>query len=186
MTTNAARDNKVLLEQLVKLTESIKRLAQDSENGKRDEEALRRQHVDFGYKVLGALMGRSRTAGFDIAVIDAQWDSSHTYLELSGLPKRAMLIELRSGVTSEVLYIDRAGPSGPKSSGEGDQAAEGQKPEGDVRRSGRDDQPPGGRVTPTTITSDREIDSLLVLEDRVGPPIAIGPRVKPPQRYQQT
>ena len=189
VTNNTDHDSKVLLEQLVKLTESIQRLAQDSENAKRNEDALRRQRVDFGYRVLGALMGRSKNKGFDIKVIDARWDNNRKHVELFRLPDAATLVELRSGETTEMLYIDRSDPKGPKSGSKGQKTSEGEQPAaetgaGDGRRSPRR-TPPNGRVTPTTITSDREIDSVLVLDDPDGPPIAIGPRIKPPQRYQQ-
>ena len=169
--TDGNAENAKFLEQLVKLTDAVQRLAQNSLTAERDEGVLLRQRVDFGYQALGTLMGRARTKGFNVRVVDARWDKSGTAVELFNLPAEAAWAELRGGVTTELLEIDR-----PQY--DGDTAADA-KPQSKRRQP--PDKTPDGRVQPAELTSDDRIDSLLVLRVRRGPPIAIGPRVEPLQ-----
>jgi hypothetical protein len=112
MPTSTAGENRQLLDQLVQLTEAVKRLAERPEPhpaADRQTEADRiRQRVAFGYQALGTLTGRvSRTgaAEFDVPVVAA--GRVRGLIGIVGLPPDAGWVELRSGDKSEVVRIRR-------------------------------------------------------------------------------
>jgi hypothetical protein len=112
MPTSTAGENRQLLDQLVQLTEAVKRLAERPEPrpaADRQTEADRvRERVAFGYQALGTLTGRvSRTgaAEFDVPVVAA--GRVRGLIGIVGLPTDAGWVELRSGDRSEVVRIRR-------------------------------------------------------------------------------
>jgi hypothetical protein len=207
MPTSTSGDNRQLLDQLVQLTDAVKRLAERQEP--RGEtvfiepitEADRiRQRVAFGYQALGALLGRvSRTGGdeFDVPVVAARRRPG--IIELAGLPHGAEFVELRTRDKVESLPIfryddhDGAEPTAGPATGDVATSAEAgtdsadRGGEADSRSAGNGSpdwdadthRHPSGRgaVRPERFADTEPIGSLVVLRHRRGPLIAFGPRL---------
>ena len=163
MATPTSADTKQLLEQL---TDAIRQLADRPVPQRFDfdqpTDAERvRQRVGFGYRALGTLSGRVSTAGgneFDVRVVAASRQSK--VITLDGLPPGADFVELRSGRKTEVLEIERD--------------------DGGVDASaGSDRQSDNGLVRPRDFKDTEAIGSIVILRNRRGPLIALGPRLGP-------
>jgi hypothetical protein len=202
MPTSTAGENRQLLDQLVQLTEAVKRLAERPEprpEADRLTEADRvRQRVAFGYQALATLTGRvSRTgaAEFDVPVVAA--GRVQGLVGIVGLPPAAEWVELRSGDRSEVLRIrryerrDREGAPRPDRTADTaedaveaieealEEAVDDALDEAVAARFGRPwyDRDDFGVVRPERFRDTEPIGSLLVLRHRRGPLLAFGPRL---------
>ncbi|MDP8926993.1 MAG: hypothetical protein M3O70_00025 [Actinomycetota bacterium] len=157
-----------VLEQLVQLTQAIKDLAERTEPDPPDEDGAarrQRQRVDFGYRALGTLMGRSSRSAdgeFDVPVFVARWGQHHDRILLGALPDGADWIELRSGDRVEVLEVTRLSGGSPAA-----------KDQWSLK------EPPQARIQPKDFSANEPIGSMVALRRRNGPLVAFGPRLKP-------
>lgn len=166
-----------MLEQLVRLTQAVKDLA-ERPDGHRHPEVLEitdadrvRQRVSFGYAALGALTGRVSSASgreFDVRVFTADRDPGVIFLD--GLPRRARFVELRRGTKVELLRIF--------------EGAEVDASTPEANRVPRTDDGEGvandrGAVFPERFVDDEAIGSTVALRTRRGPLLAFGPRLAP-------
>lgn len=105
----AALTQAQLLEQLVGLTEAVKRLAEHTAPGPITtgvtEADRTRERVAFSYRALGTLTGRVSTTGtaFDVPVVGAV--RRRRFVLLTQLAPGADFAELRTGTRTEVLRI---------------------------------------------------------------------------------
>jgi hypothetical protein len=166
---NGQTDPQQLTYLVQQFTEAIRELA----DGRRppppaeDEEGRARrqriQRIDFGYRALGALMGRvSRLDGeFDVPSFTACWDPYEPKIHLFGLPDTVKYVELRAPATAdfpsvkETVKVIRYGRGGSN-------AAHGSR---------------RARVEPQLIAHGREIESMIGLGGLTGPLLAFGPRL---------
>ncbi|MGY1639398.1 hypothetical protein ACI78V_22355 [Geodermatophilus sp. SYSU D00742] len=150
-----------LVEQLVRqFTEAIRDLVDEGRRpppaptGGDAGQALR-QRVDFGYRALGALMGRvSRTpaAEFDVQTFAACWDDEGSVIHLIGPLDGVKFVELRAPRTPHCAAVTETVK---------------------VVGYGRG----GARLEPKQIGPDRAIESMTGLGGRTGPLVAFGPRL---------
>jgi hypothetical protein len=152
-----------LIEQMVKLTEAVKDLAErpvrppavivDADDTPAQTESDRvQQRVAFSYRALGTLTGRVSTASgreFDVRVVRARRPRrAPDLIEFARLPPGADWVELRSGTKFESLRITRT-----------------------------DNDPDRGEVKPQLFRPDLPIGSMVFLRSSRGPLIAFGPRL---------
>lgn len=158
-----------VLNQLVQLTQAIKDLAERTTRDRPDEDGAtrwERQRVDFGYRALGTLMGRSSRSAdgeFDVPVFAAEWGKGGDRILLGALPDGADWIELRSGDRVEVLEVTRLDSNTATKE----------------QRSRKES--PQARIQPKEFSAKQLIGSMVALRHRNGPLVAFGPRLNPPQ-----
>lgn len=169
-----------LFEKIATLTEAVARLAARDDRTV-DEET--QQRVDFGYRALGRLMGRTGGAGvtsFDIALVRAERRPRAVVLLLD-LPLRADWVEVRAGDTLEVRRIRRV-----KTHRDGDPDYDNPRDQypafahGDAAEHSSSQAQRGtrhGLVRLDDIADTTPIDSVVVLDRRSGPLLALGPRL---------
>lgn len=138
-----------------RLVDAIREVARAERQPDTDQTPEQRrliQRVDFGYRALGTLMGRRSTgssARFDVPVFGASWDPQRPVIVLTGLPHEVEWIELGDSRRTETVRVRR----------------------------GRDKDRP--EAHPEKFTPNKRIDSVLGLGHRLGPVVALGPRVVP-------
>ena len=169
-----------LFEKIATLTEAVARLAARDDRTV-DEET--QQRVDFGYRALGRLMGRtggSGAASFDVALVRADRRPRGVVLLLD-LPLRADWVEVRAGGTLELRRIRRV-----KSHRDGDPDYDNPRDNypafvlGDAAEQSSSQAQRGtglGLVLLNDIADATPIDSIVALDRRTGPLLALGPRL---------
>jgi hypothetical protein len=169
-----------LFEKIATLTEAVARLAA------RDDRTVDKeieQRVDFGYRALGRLMGRTGgfgAASFDVALVRADRRPRGVVLLLD-LPLRADWVEVRAGGTLELrrvrrVKIHRDGVPDYDDSRDNYPAFA----DGDATEESSSEAQRGtrlGLVRLDDIADTTPIDSVVVLDRRNGPLIALGPRL---------
>jgi hypothetical protein len=123
-------DGQVDAQLVTRLVEQLTRAIHDLAAGQappaeHDANRPRRQRVDFGYRALGTLMGRTSRTGkeFDVPTFAARWDEERPVIHLVGLPEVEETVKVIRSVRLEPKRIgpDRAidsmvglgGPAGP-------------------------------------------------------------------------
>jgi hypothetical protein len=165
-------DDAKFAHEIARLAEAIRDLAHRPERSDSDEDPEQRrliQRVDFGYRALGTLMGRSGR-GFDVPVFGASWHRRRPVILLPGLPDEVEFVRLQNGATDETVKVRRRGRDDDDSPYEKDAT--------DSR--GRE-LPPW--ISPEKFTPRDAISSVLGLRHRRGPVIALGPRIAPVASY---
>jgi hypothetical protein len=193
MTTTPERtpDDARFTQEIARLAEAIRDLAHRPGRPDSDEESEQRrriQRVDFGYRALGALMGRAGR-GFDVPVFDASWYPRYRVIVLSGLPDEVEFVQLQNGVKDETLKVRRGRDDhdspykqdATKQDATEQDATEQDATEQDATESRGGELPPW--ISPEKFTPDDAISSVLGLRHRRGPVIALGPRIAPVPSY---
>jgi hypothetical protein len=201
MTPSTSDRDRPLLEQLVRLTDAIKELAEHprpalpslSVAATTDADRIR-QRVTFGYQVLGTLMGRVSSAGgdeFDVRVVRAA--RARNVIAFEGLPPGAHWVELRSGTKVEVLRI-RPIPRDPEDhharDDRQDDDSQDEAWQDDAPQEDREDRTVAeeltqsarrgtGFVRPGAFDRTEPIGSIVLLRTARGPLVAFGPRLGP-------
>jgi hypothetical protein len=169
-----------LFEKIATLTEAVARLATRDDRTV-DEKTV--QRVDFGYRSLGRLMGRtggSGAASFDVDLVGAGRRPRGVVLLLD-LPQRADWVEVRAGGTLELRRIRRV-----KTHRDGDPAYDDARDkypafaQGDATEQSSSEAQRGtglGLVRLDDIADTTPIDSVVALDRRTGPLLAFGPRL---------
>lgn len=169
-----------LFEKIATLTEAVARLAAGDDRTV-DEET--QQRVDFGYRALGRLMGRtggSGAASFDVALVRADRRPRGVVLLLD-LPQHANWVEVRAGGTLELRRVRRV-----KTLRDGDPDYDNPRDkyrafaQGDGAEESSSEAQRGtrlGLVRLDDIADATPIDSVVVLDRRTGPLLALGPRL---------
>jgi hypothetical protein len=164
-------DDAKFAQEIARLAEAIRDLAHRPDRPDSDEtpEQRRRiQRVDFGYRALGALMGRAGRS-FDVPVFGASWHRRGRVIILPGLPDEVEFIQLQNGVKDETLKVRRGRDDHDSPYGK------------DATDSRGGELPPW--ISPEKFTPDDAISSVLGLRHRRGPVIALGPRIAPVPSY---
>lgn len=165
-----------LFEKIAGLTEAVARLAARDD---RTVDEATQQRVDFGYRALGRLMGRTGDS-FNVVLVRADRRPERVLL-IRDLPRAADWVEIRAGDTFEPHRIrrvkthkaDDAGYTAPR-----DKYAEfisedaAEQSDSEAQRGTGLGLVPLGEIADTT-----PIDSIVVLKGPSGPLIALGPRL---------
>jgi hypothetical protein len=169
-----------LFEKITTLTEAVARLAARDDR-RVDEET--QQRVDFGYRALGRLMGRTGglgAASFDVDLVGAARRPRGVVLLLE-LPPRADWVEVRAGGRLELRRVRRVRTH---RSGDPDYDAPRDNypafAQGDATEESSSQAQRGARlglVRLDDIADATPIDSIVVLDRRTGPLLAFGPRL---------
>jgi hypothetical protein len=175
-TTERTPDDARFTEEIARLAEAIRDLAHRPGRSDSDEDSEQRrriQRVDFGYRALGALMGRAGR-GFDVPVFGASWYPRYRVIVLPGLPDEVEFVQLQNGAKDETLKV-RRGRDDHDSPFKQDATKQ------DATESRGGELPPW--ISPDKFTPDDAISSVLGLRHRRGPVIALGPRIAPVPSY---
>jgi hypothetical protein len=168
--SNGQTDAQLVTQLLQQFTEAIRDLADGRQPSPSPDDEARRarlQRIDFGYRALGALMGRvSRTTDkeFDVPTFAASWDDDRPVIHLVGLLEAVTWVELRAPATpdcpavEETVKVIRYGRGEPDAAGRKSRSA---------------------RLEPREIGPDRTIESMVGLGGLTGPLLAFGPRLAP-------
>jgi len=167
-TTERTPDDAKFAQEIARLAEAIRDLAHRPDRDEDPEQRRRIQRVDFGYRALGALMGRAGR-GFNVPVFGASWHPRYRVIVLLGLPGEVEFVQLQNGAKDETLKV-RRGRDGDDSPFKKD-----------ATESRGGELPPW--IAPETFTPDDAISSVLGLRHRPGPVIALGPRIAPVPSY---
>jgi hypothetical protein len=164
-------DDARLTQEITRLAEAIRDLAHRPHRPDIDEDSEKRrriQRVDFGYRALGALMGRAGDS-FKVPVFGARWHPRYRVIVLPGLPDEVEFVRLQNGAKDETLKVRRIHDDGDSPY------------EQDATESRGGELPPW--ISPEKFTPHDAISSVLGLRHRRGPVIALGPRIAPVPSY---
>jgi hypothetical protein len=167
-TTERTPDDAKFAKEIARLAEAIRDLAHRPDSDEDPEQRRRIQRVDFGYRALGALMGRAGD-DFAVPVFGASWYPRYRVIVLTGLPNEVDFVRLQNGAEDETLKVRRS---------HDDHDSPFKK---DAAESRGGELPPW--ISPEKFTPHDAISSVLGLRHRPGPVIALGPRIAPVPSY---